>query len=148
MRVGATTIAAVVCAIAAVGPSFAIAKLDRLPAVKVDRWTVTSHSGTTDSGAPGSKISHCTLDDKAISLRADSRVEHAIEGERFKEIFSRDNKVRAVFQDEWSADGAGPLDIGLSVKGGLPDGVWKIEIRQGGKAIGRSSVTVKSDPSC
>jgi hypothetical protein len=119
----------------------------RPPHIRITNWVVTTPArGEVDAG-PGSTFTHCATD-IPNHLHVDGRFKRAVDGKKLKFRVYLNGAVRDVFPEHWTVDGFGDFGDGLGNDQGLPDGLWTFKWRGQGHTLGRSSITLATDPAC
>lgn len=142
MRVLRNTLACA-CLVAAVAASAASASTH----VKVTSWHVYDRKGKLHKVKPGATLKSCASN-PASELDAKGKVTGAKKGKAFKELWTVKGGTGPTFDESWSRNGSFTDYFSLSDEGGFDPGTWQVKLVQGGKAIGKSAITLKRKTGC
>ena len=125
----------------------AAAQARRPTHITIKHWLITGSTSGDHFVTPGSTFTHCASE-LATHLDVQGRVRRAIEDKHFKVRFLLNGVQRDVFPEHWTSSGGGRFFDGIVNNSGLPDGFWVFKATQAGRTIGRSSVTLATNPAC
>jgi hypothetical protein len=109
-------------------------------------WKVTTQNGKQHSVARKGTFVRCGR--KVVKIRATFDYSGATKGSSFKEIWSLDGSDISTLNPQWEhATGTAQVEVN---KNGNPldDGKYKIRVRQHGKGLGSSFITVVPGTGC
>jgi hypothetical protein len=118
------------------------------PTVKITKFVASIEGGTKKRVEPGGTITHCASKD-VKGVYGKGTVDGATVGDGYKAIWRWNGTKVATFNRKWTKEsGKGTLSTIGASDGSMPDGKFKLTVKQDGEALASGAVTLKTNDGC